>query len=221
MRMEWLEPYGRSDGPTGPKEAAMITSRLRCAGFLAVVAALGAGCSSDTSDSTATTAAAKAPTTAAPSDTASSGAAVASGGEVTLVVRFSEARGPETIDVTFGGAIDDAGSATQTFNDSGDGGSGTIEFTLGQGTLTASFVEHDFQLNMDAAACTASPTSSGTITIDGGTGAYAGAAGTLDFTVAGTVVGEKDASGTCLSDTAPPLSSTTDLSGTGRIDFAG
>ena len=86
--------------------------------------------------------------------------------------------------------------------------------------LTASFVENDFQLNMDAAACSASPTSSGTITIDGGTGAYAGAAGTLDFTIAGTVVGEKDASGKCLGDTAPPLSSTTDLTGTGQIDFA-
>ncbi len=199
----------------------MITSRLRCAGFVAAVAVLGAGCSSDTSDSTATTAESTAPTTATPPDTASSVATTASGGEVTLAVRFSEARGPETIDVTFGGAIDDAGSATQTFNDSGEGGSGTIEFTLGQGTLTASFVEHDFQLNMDAAACTASPTSSGTITIDGGTGAYAGAAGTVDFTIEGMVVGEKDANGKCLSDTAPPLSSTTDLTGTGQIDFAG
>jgi len=146
---------------------------------------------------------------------------VSTGGDVALTIQFGDQGNTEQIQVALTGAIDDIGTATQSVSNTADGQTGTMTITLQKGSISGSFVESGFELNMDAAACTAAPTSRGNITIDSGTGAYAGASGSLSFNTLGTIIGAKDASGTCLGESVPPVSSSVELTGTGRIELAG
>lgn len=81
-------------------------------------------------------------------------------------------------------------------------GSFTLEFN--RGTVSASFVERDIQVNLDERRCLAEASGRGTIEITGGTGAYAGATGTLSFTRQGRLVGARGERGECLGRSAPP-----------------
>lgn len=137
-----------------------------------------------------------------------------------VTITFTENNGvEEPTAVEFSGAVNDKGTETQTFTGAAGGGAGTIVLNLAKGTMTGSFVEGDFQMNLDVAACRATPTSSGTITITTGIGDYVGASGDLTYTTAGTQVGAKDATGACLGTSKPPVSSIIVITGEGELTF--
>ena len=137
---------------------------------------------------------------------------------VHLSARFTSHNGvddPTQVRIT--GAISDAGTETQKTSDSASGETGTLTLHLAHGTVAAKFSEGDFQMHFDAAACKAAPTSTGTITIASGTGAYKGASGKLTFTTAGKMNGARDAHGACIAQSKPPISSDIVLSATGKV----
>ncbi len=102
------------------------------------------------------------------------------------------------------GPITGAGTETQAVDESS--GVGQLTLMLGRGTVSGTFVETDFRFNFDPGSCTAKPASAGTIELTGGTGAFAGAHGTLPFTTRGTIIGSRGARGECLGpdDGVPP-----------------
>ncbi len=162
----------------------------------------------DTSPATVATTPATTPTTAT----------AAADGAVTLVARFlGQNSNEDTITVSLTGAIEDKGTATQSATNGSDGESGTMALTLAKGAITASFEEHNYQINFDQAACSANPTSTAIITITSGTGAYAGLSGTLQATTAGHQVGATDAAGKCIALEKPPVSSDITLTATGAV----
>ena len=189
------------------------STRLVTAAAAVVLAAGITGCSSSPGGSAASSTTANAATT-----TTTTGSIANT--IVHLSATFTAHNGvDEPITVAFDGSVNDTGTATQTVKDGTQGESGTIEFKLAKGTITASFVEPDFQMNFDAAACRATPTSSGTITIATGTGDYLGAVGKLTFSTAGTMVGATDTTGACLGTSKPPASCVVVLNGVGPVTF--
>jgi hypothetical protein len=94
------------------------------------------------------------------------------------------------------GPIRGAGTETQTYIDTADGE--TVQFTwhFPAGNVTGDAIE-DYALSFDPTSCTAQATGTGTWTITGGTGAYAGATGSGSFADRGTLVGARDRNGAC------------------------
>ena len=201
------------------------STRLVTAAAAVVLAAGITGCSSPGgSAASSTTANAATSTSSTTTTTGSTGSTGSIGSIASTIVHLSATftghNGvDEPITVAFDGSVNDTGTATQTVKDGTQGESGTIEFKLAEGTITASFVEPDFQMNFDAAACRATPTSSGTITIATGTGDYLGAVGKLTFSTAGAMVGATDTTGACLGTSKPPASCVVVLNGVGPVTF--
>ena len=198
------------------------STRLVTAAAAVVLAAGITGCSSPggsaASSTTANAATSTSSTTTTTGSTGSTGSIAST--IVHLSATFTGHNGvDEPITVAFDGSVNDTGTATQTVKDGTQGESGTIEFKLVKRTITASFVEPDFQMNFDAAACRATPTSSGTITIATGTGDYLGAVGKLTFSTAGAMVGATDTTGACLGTSKPPASCVVVLNGVGPVTF--
>lgn len=200
----------------------MISSRRLVTTAAAVVLAAGiTSCSSSSGGSAATTTTAKTAQTTTTTITTDTTTSIANP-IVHLTATFTGNNGvDEPITVAFDGAVNDKGTATQTAKDGTQGESGTIVFKLAKGTMEGSFVERDFQMNLDEAACGAAPTSNGTITITSGTGDYVRVTGDLSFTTAGTMVGAKDATGTCVAQSMPPVSSVIVLKAVGPMTFDG
>lgn len=200
------------------------STRLVTAAAAVVLAAGITGCSSSSGGSAASSTTADAATSTSSTTTTTSTSTSSTGSIANPIVHLSATftghNGvDEPITVAFDGSVNDTGTATQTVKGGTQGESGTIEFKLAKGTITASFVEPDFQMNFDAAACRATPTSSGTITIATGTGDYLGAVGKLTFSTAGTMVGATDTTGACLGTSKPPVSSVVVLNGVGPVTF--
>jgi hypothetical protein len=107
--------------------------------------------------------------------------------------------------VNASGPVSGIGYATQVdTGEAPDGGTGVVTLHFAHGDLVADFNEFNFQMKFNPMACAAGTTSQGTMTVTGGTGAYAGASGALTFTTSGQIVGERGARGECLAMQAPP-----------------
>ena len=114
------------------------------------------------------------------------------------------------------GPIRGSGVETQTGIDTPDGQAVQFTWHFRAGTVTG-IAHEDYALDFDPTSCTAKATGTGTWTITGGTGAYAGATGSGAFTYRGTLVGARDRHRVCQgpdSDVAPKLSAGV-LRGTG------
>ena len=84
------------------------------------------------------------------------------------------------------------------------GARGRLTLHFDNGTVSATFVERDFQQNFDPQSCSAAPTAQATISITGGTGAYTGASGQLEANREGRIIGARGENGECLGKSAPP-----------------
>ena len=111
----------------------------------------------------------------------------------------------ETITAHAAGPIRGHGTVTEDEHiNTPQGPRGRLTLHFDEGTLSVSFVERDFKQNFDPQACAAAPTARATLTITGGTGAYAGAKGTLEATREGRIIGARGEQGECIGRSAPP-----------------
>jgi hypothetical protein len=106
------------------------------------------------------------------------------------------------------------GTETQVLTgETPDGDNGQATFHLRNGDLIVDFSEHDFQLNFNPTACSATTTSDGTMTVTGATGS-------LTFTTSGHIFGQRGPSGECLAMNAPPKLDLVLLTATGAVALA-
>lgn len=93
------------------------------------------------------------------------------------------------------GPINGSGTVTQTENPRN-----TFQMVLDlpRGTVRMTAVERDAPVRFDPATCTATFDSDGTWRITGGTGQYAGARGSGEFTDHAELTGARDENGKCL-----------------------
>lgn len=120
------------------------------------------------------------------------------------------------IRISASGPIQGAGVLTQDFEMTDAGPVVHAVWHFRGGDVFADATE-DYALDFDPVSCTGTATATGTWTISGGTGAYAGATGHGTFSGTGRLVGERDGRGGCLgpdSDADPKVSVST-LRGTG------
>jgi hypothetical protein len=111
----------------------------------------------------------------------------------------------ETITAHAAGPIRGHGTVTEEEHlPTPEGARGRLTLHFDDGTVLVNFVERDFQQNFDPQACAAAPTACATLTITGGTGAYAGANGTLEATRDGRIIGARGQNGECIGRSAPP-----------------
>ena len=139
------------------------------------------------------------------------------------IVTTSLSRGghdlPSLVSAT--GPIRGVGTETQTYVDTPDGEAVQFTWHFRTGTVTGVAVE-DYDLSFDPISCTAKATGTGTWTITGGTGAYAGATGSGTFVEHGNLVGARDRNGVCQgpdSGVTPKLSAS-NLHGTGNASLS-
>lgn len=99
--------------------------------------------------------------------------------------------------ITATGPITGSGTLTQTEEQTPTGEVVHFTWHFGQGTVTGDAVE-DYAMDLDQTSCTAKATSTGTWTLTGGTGRYAGATGHGTFEGHATLVGSRDDRGHCL-----------------------
>jgi hypothetical protein len=120
------------------------------------------------------------------------------------------------IRISASGPIQGAGLLTQDFEMTDAGPVVHAVWHFRNGEVFADATE-DYALDFDPVSCTAKSTATGTWTITGGTGAYAGATGHGTFRGTGSLVGERDANGGCLGPDsgADPKVSVSTLRGTG------
>src|SRR3954447_24700714 len=102
-----------------------------------------------------------------------------------------------TARISASGPIRGAGVLTQEYAETDAGPVVRAVWHLPHGTVDAEASE-DFAVDFDPTACRGTAHASGTWTITGGSGAYAGASGHGTFTGSGTIVGARDARGRCL-----------------------
>jgi hypothetical protein len=95
------------------------------------------------------------------------------------------------------GPITGSGVLTQTEEETPTGEVVHFTWRFRDGTVTGDAVE-DYEIAFDPVACTAKATSTGSWTLTGGTGRYAGASGAGTFGGHATLVGSRDARGRCL-----------------------
>jgi hypothetical protein len=111
----------------------------------------------------------------------------------------------ETITAHAAGPIRGHGTVTEEEHiPTPEGPRGQLTLHFDDGTVSVSFVERNFQQNFDPQACAAAPSARATLTITGGTGAYAGAKGTLEATREGRIIGARGENGECIGRSAPP-----------------
>ena len=109
----------------------------------------------------------------------------------------------EPVYVAAHGAIDGVGTETQSSKEIQGGELVYVTLHFAAGTLRFTAIDHNgFRLHMNT--CTATTHGSGTWTVTGGTGAYAGATGGGHFTEPGTVLAQRAPDGTCRGDRTPP-----------------
>jgi hypothetical protein len=94
------------------------------------------------------------------------------------------------------GPIHGSGLETQVEQDTETGAIVHSIWHFAHGTVTSDAVEN-YSLDFDPTTCTARAIGTGTWTITGGTGAYAGARGHGTFTDRGVLVGARDGHGQC------------------------
>jgi hypothetical protein len=113
------------------------------------------------------------------------------------------------------GPVPGAGTETQSDLDTPDGEVVAFTWHLPGGDVQLEAVE-DYSITFDLQACTAKGSGTGTWTITGGTGDYAGAAGSGTFTDQGSFTGARD-HGVCEGpeSNTPPRTSVFTLTGTG------
>jgi hypothetical protein len=113
------------------------------------------------------------------------------------------------------GPVPGAGTETQSDLDTPDGEVVAFTWHLPGGDVQLEAVE-DYSITFDLQACTAKGRGTGTWTITGGTGDYAGAAGSGTFTDRGSFTGARD-HGVCEGpeSNTPPRTSVFTLTGTG------
>jgi hypothetical protein len=120
------------------------------------------------------------------------------------------------IRISASGPIQGAGVLTQDFEMTDDGPVVHAVWHFRDGDVLADATE-DYALDFDPVSCTGKATATGSWTITGGTGAYAGATGQGTFSGSGSLVGERDDRGGCLGPDsgADPRISVSTLRGTG------
>jgi hypothetical protein len=135
-----------------------------------------------------------------------------------FVMNFQTVNGVDApTHVTAAGPISGTGIETQTDEQTQTGE--VVQFTwhFSDGTVTADAVEQ-YNFVPDYKSCTAKAVGTGTWTVMGGTGAYAGAQGNGTFTDHGSFVGARDVHGACDPNAEPTLSNFT-LRGIGSASF--
>lgn len=117
--------------------------------------------------------------------------------------------------VSAAGPIQGAGTETQTDVDTPNGEYVAFTWHLRAGDVYL-VASEDYTMTFDVPACTAKALGSGTWTITGGTGDYAGATGSGTFTDHGSFTGARD-HGVCEGpdSTTPPKTAVFTLTGTG------
>lgn len=143
----------------------------------------------------------------------SAGVAVAgtdpSSGRETFVMTFqsfNDIDQPTRVAAT--GPVQGSGTETQTDQDIPGGEAVTFTWHFAGGTVSGEAVE-SYSFAPDLTSCTAKSASTGTWRITGGTGAYAGAAGSGTFTSRGSFTGARDPNGACDPAAAPKTSVST------------
>jgi hypothetical protein len=149
-------------------------------------------------------------------------AAGATGGNVRVFGIPKGGGGP----VVFTGAIGDFGTtqretASGTPNANGD----FVKFTLkygtfvGDGTSLFNAINHA-KFSFNSSTCSGSGGGTGTVTLSGGTGQYAGISGTFRVTVTFAEVGPRLKNGKCnMKQNAKPLAQTGAITGSGHVSF--